>query len=54
MFDIWTRKFNPKEIEAKLVSADDSEITLEKDGKKICIEYLNIAHANTIYDFENM
>lgn len=43
-----------KEIEAKLVSANDSEIVLEKDGKKICIEYSNIAHANTIYDFENI
>ena len=43
-----------KEIEAKLVSANDNEIVLEKDGEKICIEYSNIAHANTIYDFENM
>lgn len=43
-----------KEIEAKLISADDSKIALEKDDEKICIEYSNIAHANTIYDFENM
>lgn len=43
-----------KELEAKLVSADAERIALEKDGEKICVEYSNIAHANTIYDFENM
>lgn len=57
-YDIYVKLFKKigdvKELEGKLFVVDDNSITIEKDGEKICIELSNIAHANTIYNFDNM
>jgi len=49
------KKINDKkELQGKLVSVSDDSITIDKSGEEICIELSNIAHANTIYDFDNI
>ena len=57
-YDIFVKLFkklgDTKEIEGKLLSSSDESIEMEVNGEKICIELSNIAHANTIYNFDNM
>lgn len=57
-YDIYVKLFKKindlKEFEGKLLDASDENITMEINGEKICIELSNIAHANTIYNFDNM
>jgi len=57
-YDIYVKLFkkigDTKEYEGKLVSVSDDSITIDKSGEEICIELSNIAHANTIYDFDNI
>lgn len=57
-YDIYVKLYKKisdlKELEGKLISVSDDSITIETNGEKICIELSNIAHANTIYNFDNM
>lgn len=57
-YDIYVKLYkkigNLKELEGKLLSVRDDSITIETNGEEICIELSNIAHANTIYNFDNM
>ena len=57
-YDIYVKLYKKiedlKELEGKLLSVRDDSITIERNGEEICIEFSNIAHANTIYNFDNM
>ncbi len=42
-----------KELVGKLVEVNDNDIVIEKDNNTIKIDSSNIAHANTVYNFES-
>lgn len=42
-----------KEYQGKLIKVNEDSIVIEVENEEILIELKNIAHANTVYDFES-
>ena len=50
---LFSKVNNEKEYQGKLVKVNDDSIVIEVQNEEILIDLKNIAHANTVYDFES-
>ena len=51
---LFKKILDTKQLQGKLIDVNDDAIVLEIDNNKVEINIKDIAHANTVFDFDNM